>query len=220
MLRGGLRGDGYPRPRMIDVIDYRAGNAPSVQYALEHLGIPCRLVDSAEAVASSERIVLPGVGAARATLASLADGGLADAIAERVHHGVPFLGICIGLQVLFDHSEEGDTDCLGWVPGSVRRFPADRRVPQIGWNEVRFVRDHPVTRGLPASGHYYFVNSYYCSPAESDDVLGVTDYGFEFCSVVARGNLVATQFHAEKSGALGLGLLRGFAAWDPAEGAC
>lgn len=199
---------------MIDVIDYRAGNAPSVQYALEHLGLRSRLVATPDAVAGSERIVLPGVGAARATLASLAEDGLADAIARRVRDGVPFLGICIGLQVLFEHSEEGDTDCLGWVPGRVRRFPADRRVPQIGWNEVRFVRDHPVARGLPGAGHYYFVNSYYGVPAEPADVLGVTDYGFEFCSVVARANLVATQFHAEKSGALGLGLLRGFASWD------
>ncbi len=199
---------------MIDVIDYRAGNAPSVQYALEHLGLPCRLVASAEALGASERLVLPGVGAARATLASLAEDDFVDAVADRVRDGVPFLGICIGLQVLFDHSEEGDTDCLGWVPGRVRAFPADRRVPQIGWNEVRFVRDHPVSRALPSSGHYYFVNSYYCEPADTRDVLGVTDYGFEFCSVVTRGNVVATQFHAEKSGALGLDLLRGFADWD------
>lgn len=207
---------------MIDVIDYRAGNAPSVQYALEHLGLACRLVDDPAAVASSERIVLPGVGAARATLDSLRDQGLVDALAARVADGVPFLGICIGLQVLFDHSEEGDVDCLGWVPGTVRRFDdVHLRVPQIGWNEVRFVRDHPVTRGLPPAGHYYFVNSYHCAPAEPDDVLGVTDYGGDFCSVVARGNVVATQFHAEKSGGLGLALLRGFAAWEPSkESAC
>ena len=201
---------------MIDVIDYRAGNAPSVRYALEHLGIPCRLVDTPEAVATAERLVLPGVGAARATLASLQDDGLDLALAARVADGVPFLGICIGLQVLFDHSEEGDTACLGWVPGAVRRFPDDLRVPQIGWNEVRFVREHPVTVELPPSGHFYFVNSYFCSPADDADVLGVTDYGFEFCSVIARRNVVATQFHAEKSGALGLALLRGFAKWDPA----
>ncbi|MFI5046131.1 MAG: imidazole glycerol phosphate synthase subunit HisH [Acidimicrobiia bacterium] len=204
---------------MIDVIDYRAGNAPSVQYALEHLGIPCRLVDEPDAIAASERLVLPGVGAAPATLASLREQGLVDALTARVVDGVPFLGICIGLQVLFDHSEEGDVDCLGWVPGTVRRFPDDHlRVPQIGWNEVRFVRDHPVTSELPSSGHYYFVNSYRCVPAETIDVLGVTDYGDEFCSVVARGNMIATQFHAEKSGALGLALLRGFAAWDPSPG--
>jgi glutamine amidotransferase len=201
---------------MIDVIDYRAGNAPSVMYALEHLGLPCRLVSTAEEVARSERLILPGVGAARATLASLADQGLVDALARHVRtERVPFLGICIGLQVLFDHSEEGDTTCLGWVPGVVRRFPDDRRVPQIGWNEVRFVREHPVTAALPERGHYYFVNSYYCDPVERADVLGVTEYGDEFCSVVAHDNVVATQFHAEKSGRLGLSLLREFAKWDP-----
>ncbi len=201
---------------MIDVIDYRAGNAPSVQFALAHLGIPCRLIDRPEQVGDAERIVLPGVGAARATLASLRDQGLVDALAARVADGVPFLGICIGLQVLFEHSEEGDTPGLGWVPGTVRRFPSDRRVPQIGWNEVRFVRDHPVVAELGAGGHFYFVNSYHCVPSDDADVLGVTDYGDEFCSVVARDNIVATQFHAEKSGPLGLALLRGFATWEPA----
>jgi glutamine amidotransferase len=200
---------------MIDVVDYRAGNAPSVMYALEHLGLPCRLVGTPEAVGQSERLILPGVGAARATLASLEEQGLADALSARVRHdGVPFLGICIGLQVLFEHSEEGDTPCLGWVPGTVRQFPRDRRVPQIGWNEVRFAREHAVTSELQESGHFYFVNSYYCTPTDPDDVLGITDYGDEFCSVVARGNIVATQFHAEKSGPLGLALLRGFAQWD------
>jgi glutamine amidotransferase len=203
--------------RMIDVIDYRAGNAPSVVYALEHLGLPCRLVSAPDEVARSERLILPGVGAARATLASLTDQGLLGALEQQVRGAhVPFLGICIGLQVLFDHSEEGDTPCLGWVPGTVRRFPSDRRVPQIGWNEVSFVRDHAVTASLPEAGHYYFVNSYYCAPADGSDVLGVTEYGHEFCSVVASANIVATQFHAEKSGRLGLALLREFAKWDPA----
>jgi glutamine amidotransferase len=202
---------------MIDVIDYRAGNAPSVVYALEHLGLPCRVVSTPDEIARSERLILPGVGAARATLASLADQQLVDALDQQVRAAhVPFLGICIGLQVLFDHSEEGDTRCLGWVPGTVRRFPNDRRVPQIGWNEVRFVRDHPVTASLPEVGHYYFVNSYFCSPVDDADVLGVTEYGEEFCSVVANSNIVATQFHAEKSGRLGLALLRAFARWDPA----
>ena len=200
---------------MIDVIDYRAGNAPSVMYALEHLGLPCRLVASPSDLRRSERLILPGVGAARATLASLVEQDLVGALSARVlGDRVPFLGICIGLQVLFEHSEEGDTPCLGWVPGTVRRFPSDRRVPQIGWNEVRFARDHPVTRAVSDAGYFYFVNSYYCAPADSNDVLGTTDYGHEFCSVVARDNVVATQFHAEKSGPMGLALLRSFADWD------
>ena len=201
---------------MIAVIDYRAGNAPSVLYALEHLGLPARLVASAADVAAAERIILPGVGAARATIDSLVEQDLVGSLTDRVQgDGVPFLGICIGLQVLFDHSEEGDTSGLGWVPGEVKRFPSTGRVPQIGWNEVRFTRPHALTDGLPPQGHYYFVNSYYCAPTEPADALGLTDYTVEFCSVVARDNVVATQFHAEKSGALGLALLRNFAGWEP-----
>jgi glutamine amidotransferase len=202
---------------MIAVVDYRAGNAPSVLYALEHLGIPARLVSKPDEVATAERIVLPGVGAARATIDSLVEQDLVAALTDRVQgDGVPFLGICIGLQVLFDHSEEGDTATLGWVPGRVRRFPNSGRVPQIGWNRVRFTRAHPLVVALPDDGHFYFVNSYYCVPDEPADALGVTDYTVDFCSVVARENIVATQFHAEKSGPLGLELLRAFATWDPA----
>jgi imidazole glycerol-phosphate synthase subunit HisH len=200
---------------MIDVIDYRAGNSPSVIYALERLGLPCRLVAKPEEVAESDRLVLPGVGAAAATLDSLRESDLLDALTQRVQRDqVPFLGICIGLQVLFQHSEEGDTLCLGWLPGQVRRFPSGQRVPQIGWNEVRVTRSHPVTAGLPDRGHFYFVNSYYADPQDSADALGQTEYGVEFASVVARDNIVATQFHAEKSGPLGLRLLADFASWD------
>src|SRR6478609_1798629 len=206
----------YPAAGMIAVVDYRAGNAPSVLYALEHLGLPARLVDTADEIGRAERIILPGVGAARATIDSLVEQDLVGALTDRVQvAGVPFLGICIGLQVLFEHSEEGDTDCLGWVPGQVQRFPDSGRVPQIGWNRVRFTRSHPLTQGVPDEGHFYFVNSYHCVPDSVDDRLGLTDYTVEFCSVVARGNVVATQFHAEKSGPLGLSLLRNFAAWEP-----
>jgi glutamine amidotransferase len=201
---------------MISVVDYRAGNAPSVLYALQHLGVPARLVDRADEITSAERIILPGVGAARATIDSLVEQDLVGALTDRVRgDGVPFLGICIGLQVLFDHSAEGDTDCLGWVRGQVRRFPDSGRVPQIGWNRVRFTRPHPLTADAPAEGHFYFVNSYYCVPDEPADALGLTDYTVEFCSVVAHDNVVATQFHAEKSGPLGLSLLRAFSTWEP-----
>jgi glutamine amidotransferase len=201
---------------VIGVIDYRAGNAPSVGYALDHLGLEHRLVAHPEELRAADRLVLPGVGAARATLDSLSDAGMVDAMHERVVvEGVPFLGICIGLQVLFEHSEEGDVDGLGWVPGVVRRFPSSVRVPQIGWNTVSPTRAHPVTDGLADPSHCYFVNSYYCEPAEPDDVLGVTEYGASFCSVVARGNLIATQFHVEKSGPVGLELLERFARWEP-----
>ena len=198
---------------MIGVVDYRAGNAPSVLYALERLGVPARLA-GADDLASCDRLILPGVGAARATLESLRSSGLVEPLKSRIAAGTPFLGICIGLQVILDHSEEGDTAGLGLVAGDVRRFPDSVRVPQIGWNEVRFRTSHPLLEGLPAVGHYYFVNSYYAVPAEADAVLGVTDYAGAFCSVVASGNIAATQFHAEKSGEMGLKLLANFARWD------
>jgi glutamine amidotransferase len=200
---------------VIAVIDYRAGNAPSVGYALERLGLDHRLAATAADLDGCDHIVLPGVGAARATLDSLRESGLVEPITRRVHdHKVPFLGICIGLQVLFEHSEEGDVDGLGWVPGTVRRFPDSLRVPQIGWNAVRATRPHPVTDGLGDDAYCYFVNSYFADPADPEDALGVTDYGGEFCSIVGRHNIVATQFHAEKSGAVGLALLERFAKWD------
>jgi glutamine amidotransferase len=200
---------------VIAVIDYRAGNAPSVGYALERLGLEHRLAATAADLEGCDHLVLPGVGAARATLDSLHESGLVEPIAQKVlDEAIPFLGICIGLQVLFDHSEEGDVDGLGWVPGTVRRFPDTRRVPQIGWNRVRATRAHPVTDGLGDDAYCYFVNSYYAHPAEANDALGVTEYGDEFCSIVGRGNIVATQFHAEKSGAVGLALLERFAKWD------
>jgi glutamine amidotransferase len=202
---------------MIGVIDYRAGNAPSVMYALARLGLDARLVGDAEGVRSVDRLILPGVGAARATVDSLGESGLLGVLHGRVmEDGVPFLGICIGLQVLFERSEEGPTDVLGWLPGEVRRFPDSERVPQIGWNAVRLRRRHPVVADLPETPYCYFVNSYYAAPADPDDVLGTTDYGVEFCSVVGHANVVATQFHAEKSGETGLRLLRAFAAWDGA----
>jgi glutamine amidotransferase len=200
---------------MIDVIDYRAGNAPSVMYALEHLELPARLISTPHAIASSERLVLPGVGSAGATMTSLAELDLVDALRDRVMvDRTPFLGICIGLQVLFEHSAEGDVATLGWLAGAVRRFPSSLRVPQIGWNRVQPTRPHPLWAGLPEVAHCYFVNSYFAVPADDANVLGVTDYGNEFCSMVGSNNIAATQFHAEKSGQLGLRILANFARWD------
>lgn len=201
---------------MIGVVDYRAGNAPSVLFALARLGIDARAVARPDELANCDRLVLPGVGAARATLDSLAESGLTEALDRRVRaDGVPFLGICIGLQVLLTHSEEGDTNCLGWVPGDVRRFPDTVRVPQIGWNAVRIARPHPLVDGFPDGGYCYFVNSYFATPADSGAVVGATDYTGEFCSMLAVDNFAATQFHAEKSGELGLRILDNFATWTP-----
>ena len=200
------------RGSMINVIDYRAGNAPSVLHALHRLGLPGHLVTTPAELAGAERIILPGVGAARATLDSLQETGCLPVLRHKVlEERVPFLGICIGLQILFDHSEEEDTPGLGWLPGRVQRFaPAALPVPQIGWNEVR-LRPHPVLRELPASGYFYFVNSYHAVPDDDAIVYGTADYGGDFCALVAQDNIVAAQFHVEKSGPLGLRLLRAFA---------
>ena len=200
---------------MIGVVDYRAGNAPSVLYALERLGLAATLVGDAAGLEAVDRVILPGVGAATATIASLEESALVAGLTRRVvDDGVPFLGICIGLQVLFEHSEEGPADCLGWVPGRVRRFPDTDRVPQIGWNEVQVTRAHPLVAGWPEHPYCYFVNSFHAVPADADAVLATTDYSVPFCSMVATGNIAATQFHAEKSGEIGLAVLRNFATWD------
>ena len=200
---------------MIGVVDYRAGNAPSVLYALERLGLAATLVADEAGLDGVDRVILPGVGAAAATIASLEESALVAGLTRRVvDDGVPFLGICIGLQVLFDHSEEGPADCLGWVPGRVQRFPDTDRVPQIGWNEVQVTRAHPLVAGWPEHPYCYFVNSFHAVPADADAVLATTDYSVPFCSMVATGNIAATQFHAEKSGELGLRILRGFADWN------
>ncbi|HUR77822.1 MAG TPA: imidazole glycerol phosphate synthase subunit HisH [Acidimicrobiales bacterium] len=194
---------------MIGIIDYKAGNARSVHYALDRLGISSRLVTTPEELDGLERIVLPGVGSAQATMEFLHDSGCGAALARRVQdERVPFLGICVGLQVLFDHSEEGDVKCLGWLPGSVRRFPSGAlRVPQIGWNEV-IPRDdwfHGVGQ------HFYFVNSYYATPEDPAVLAATAIYGAEFTAAVRVGNITATQFHIEKSGPDGLELLRRWA---------
>jgi glutamine amidotransferase len=200
---------------MIGVVDYRAGNAPSVMYAFERLGVDARLVSDEAGLDHVDRIVLPGVGAAAATIDSLRESGLVGPMTRRVvDEHVPFLGICIGLQVLLDRSDEGPADCLGWVPGTVRRFPRTDRVPQIGWNEVRPTRAHPLVSGWPDRPYCYFVNSYHAVPSDAAAVLATTQYSVPFCSMLAAGNVAATQFHAEKSGEIGLRLLRNFAGWD------
>lgn len=193
---------------MISVIDYKAGNARSVQYALTRLGVEALLVTTPEELEAADRIVLPGVGSAQATMDFLDDSGCGAVLGRRVNEDkVPFLGICVGLQVLFEHSEEGDVQCLGWLPGRVRRFVNGLRVPQIGWNAVTARDDWFDGLGR----HFYFVNSYYAA-TEDDAVLAATaNYGHDFTAAVRAGNITATQFHIEKSGPDGLELLRRWA---------
>ena len=198
---------------MIGVINYQTGNAQSVLFALHHLGLEARLVATPEEAEGVDRFILPGVGAADVTMASLRERGWVEHLQVRVRgEGMPFLGVCVGLQVLFEHSREGDADCLGWLPGEVVEFGrGELRVPHMGWNAVRPRSDHPFARSLPPAAHFYFVNSYHAVPARAADVGAVTEYGAEFASVVARGTVMATQFHIEKSGPVGLALLSRFA---------
>jgi glutamine amidotransferase len=198
---------------VIGVINYQTGNAQSVLFALHHLGLEARLVATPDEAEGVDRFVLPGVGAADVTMASLRERGWVEHLEQRVRaEGAPFLGVCVGLQVLFEHSREGDADCLGWLPGEVVEFRrGELRVPHMGWNAVRPTSAHPFAVALPPAAHFYFVNSYHAMPADSADVAGVTEYGPEFASVVARDNVMATQFHVEKSGPVGLALLSRFA---------
>jgi glutamine amidotransferase len=200
----------------IAIVDYKAGNLTSVARALDHLGHRCEITDRPEAIRRAARVILPGVGAAGATMENLNRLGLAEVLRDDIARaGKPFLGICIGIQVLLDRSEEDGAACLGIVAGHAARFPSSvdgrtLKVPQIGWNRVRRTRDHPVFAGVPADTHFYFVNSYYPVPEDSAVTIAVSDHGVTFTAAIARGNVIATQFHLEKSGAAGLRLLDNF----------
>ena len=197
------------------VIDYGAGNLPNVVRALTHIGAPLTVTSDPTVVANATAIVLPGVGATRDTMEQLTQRGLVPVIRDAIRRGVPFLGICVGMQVLLtDSLEFGHHECLGVISGTVRRFPAeDLKVPQIGWNEVYAtpsLSDHPLYEGIPDGSDFYFVHSYYCDVNDPAIVAGTTTYGASFPSILMRDTLVAAQFHPEKSGALGLRFLRNF----------
>ena len=197
---------------MIGIIDYRAGNSPSVLSAMTKIGVNAALIKTADEIKRADGIILPGVGSADATMDSLDELGIVAALGEVVLESKkPFLGICVGLQVLFDFSEEGNRECLGWIGGRVVRFDEEKvRVPQMGWNKVSFVRESRLTKGLE-DGYFYFVNSYYAVPERNEMVLGIAEYGKEFCAIAEKGNIFASQCHLEKSGSVGLTLLKNFA---------
>ena len=194
----------------IVVIDYQSGNLRSVAKALEAVGARPIVTEEAGELVSADAVILPGVGSGPAAMEALTSRGLVDSIREYIDANRPFLGVCLGLQLLLERTEEGDAPCLGIVPGQVRRLPAGLKVPHMGWNSVEFAFDHPVFRGIPPSSHFYFVHSYYAAPQKTDSVAGTTSYGIPFCSAYASENLVATQFHPEKSGAIGLEIYRNF----------
>jgi len=193
------------------IVDYGAGNLHSVSRAVVHAGVRPLVTSSPRYVSEADALIVPGVGAAADTMANLVRHRLVEPIREYISSGRPFLGVCMGQQVLFDVSEEGGRhECLGVIPGRVVRLPEGLKVPHMGWNQVRQVRPHPIFQGIPDGSYFYFVHSYYPQPQDPSVVIGETEYGVTFPSVVARDNLVATQFHPEKSGEMGLRMYSNF----------
>lgn len=205
---------------MIAIVDYNAGNLTSVKLALDYLGASAEITRNPERILAADRVIFPGVGSAGAAMQSIHALNMATVLRKVVRRGTPFLGICLGTQIVFETSEEdGGTQGLGILAGNVKRFhPSDpaAKVPQIGWNSVAFTAPHPLFAGIESGSEFYFVHSYYPAPTDHACVLGETEYAdVRFASVVARDNLLATQFHPEKSGRLGLKLLNNFIDWKP-----
>lgn len=199
----------------IAVVDYDAGNIRSLENALRYLGARYRVTSDADTVAAADRIIIPGDGEARTAMGVLHERGLDGALRAALGRGVPMLGICIGAQIVLDRSEERDAECLGFVPGVARRLPGGSlKVPHMGWNTIEPTADHPILAGVAAGSSFYFVHSYAPDVAPTH-ALAVTEYGRRFASIVANGSVVATQFHPEKSGRVGLALVANFLAWNP-----
>ena len=196
---------------VIVVVDYGAGNLASVVNALERIGAPVIVSRDPAPLERADGVIVPGVGAAADTMRHLEELGLVPALRAAIERGIPFLGVCMGLQVLLEVSYEGgEHRCLGIVPGVVRRLPEGITVPHMGWNEVWLRSSHPLFAGIPDGTDFYFVHSFYAEPSDSSWILGETDYGVRFASVLARDNVMAIQFHPEKSGFWGLRLLANF----------
>ena len=206
---------------MIAIIDYGVGNLYSLAHSLEFLGVPCRVTRDPSEISAARRLILPGVGAFGDAMARLNDSALVPLINERARSGVPLLGICLGMQLLFEMScEYGEHRGLGLIPGKVcplrPDIPQGMKVPQMGWNELHVVRPHPLLSGVRPGECVYYVHSYYAKDCQGF-VLAASRYGVEVPGLVARGNVAGAQFHPEKSGDVGLGILKAFASWKGEE---
>ena len=196
---------------MLTIIDYGAGNLRSVVNAITRLGYQAKITSNPADVLAAQAVILPGVGATGGTMQNLKALGMVDPIRQFIAEGHPFFGICVGLQVLFTGTEEGGWhECLNIIPGRVQKLPPGLKIPHIGWNQVKQRVSHPVFDAVPDEANFYFVHSYYAEPDDKSLVAGETDYGISLCSVIIRGNLVATQFHPEKSGKIGLKIYDNF----------
>ena len=202
---------------MIAIVDYNAGNLTSVKRALDFLSIPSFISPDPEKILKAERVIFPGVGHAGAAMQTLRERGLDKALHEVFRKGTPLLGICVGTQIMLSASEETDLPCLGIIEGNCPKFVlSDRslKIPHMGWDSITLRRTHPVTAGTAGGDEFYFVHSFYPLPSDDADILAECEYEITFPAAIARDNLVATQFHPEKSGPAGLRILTNFAVWD------
>ncbi len=202
---------------MIAIVDYDAGNLRSVERACAALRLDAVVTPDPDEMLRADRVIFPGVGYAPHAMAVVRARGLDEALRRAVSEGKPVLGICIGAQIILDHSEEGDVDCLGLIPGVVRRFRPTAhaiKVPHMGWNQIVARAPHPLLAKLNPREHVYFVHSYYPDPADPQHVFARSDHGEPFCCALGKDNLFATQFHPEKSGEVGLRILEAFGTWD------
>jgi glutamine amidotransferase len=195
---------------MIGIIDYGLGNLTSVKNALDKLNVPNFISDDPGKLKNSTGLILPGVGAAGTGMRNLKAKKLDQFLIRQIQNNKPFLGTCLGMQLLFDFSEEDQTTCLGILPGKVRKFDGKLKVPQIGWNTVRTIGKSKIMKNIKNNSYYYFVNSFYCIPTDKNAIAGETEYGVTFASVIEKDNIFATQFHSEKSGDTGLKFLKNF----------
>ncbi len=214
---------------MIVIVDYGAGNLTSVLRAVSFLGFKAVISDRPEEILEADRIIFPGVGAAGSAMDGMKIRGIDTIMKKAFHNGTPMLGICVGCQIIMEKSEENDTSCLGFIPGEVKAFSKKMKsdenldtdenlflkVPHMGWNSLETVQDHPLFQGIKKEDEFYFVHSYYPVPVKKEHVLGTTEYGINFTSVIGKDNLFASQFHLEKSGKPGLLILKNFCVWEP-----
>ena len=194
------------------IVDYGTGNIRSVLKAVEFSGYSAEVIDTPEKISAAKSLVIPGQGSSGYAMKKLREKHLVNPIIDYIKQQRPFFGVCLGLQLLMETSEEDPEPCLGIISGEVKRFKHELKIPHMGWNQVQFTRQNPVFSEIPEDSFFYFVHSYYVDPLDENIVLGKTDYGLNFCSAIAKDNIIATQFHPEKSGEIGLSLYKNFLA--------
>jgi len=194
----------------IAIVNYQAGNLRSVQKALEKVGAEAFVTSNPDDILTADGVVFPGQGACDSSMQNLRSRQLDTTIKEAISNGKPFLGVCLGMQLLLQNSDEGDESCLGILNGSVRELPSMVKRPHMGWNQVQILNNDLLFRDIPQDSFFYFVHSFYADPMQSEVVSGVTEYGIEFCSALSFDNVNAVQFHPEKSGLIGLQIYDNF----------